>query len=119
MKLEGVKAATDRVEDVGRESVKRSRRGAVYFITSDKNIQAIKTAAAFGIVSALLQSIAETANLLLRLTAEFRLPPAWIVLVGMIAVFWVADYADANTERWRDLVETATGEAAADDTADE
>lgn len=96
----------------------RGKRGIVYFVTSDKNIQAVKTAAAFGVIGSSVQALADTLNIAMAATIGVRIPVSWLALVGMIGVFWVADFADENTDEWRALVEEATGEAAADDDAE-
>lgn len=101
--------------ETAEEGVRRSRRGFVYFITADKNIQAVKTAAAFGVIAGGVRSLAELVALVLESQASVHVPLSWLVLPGMVAVFWVADFADENTEAWRSLVEEATGEEAADD----
>lgn len=114
-----VRSAADTCATVVRAGGERGRRGFVYFITSAKNIQAVKTAAAFGIISTGIQSVAEALNIALAATALPAVPVPWIAFYAMIGVFYVADYADANTEEWRSKVEEATGEEAADDDADE
>lgn len=88
---------------------KRGKKGVVYFVTSDKVIQAVMTASAFAVVASTIENVA----FLIRALTGFPHQP--VILINMILVFWIALWIDNNTDRWRDMVEYATGEEVADD----
>lgn len=126
---ERVRPAAEWCRRKASEGKRRGKRGFVYFITSDKNIQAVKTAAAWGIVAAAVNATANVIQPLVNVGLgamtnaaigyRIGIPVSFVVLGLMIGVFWVVDFADENTDEWRQLVEEATGEEAADDDADE
>lgn len=91
----------------------KGKKGFVYFITSDKVIQAVMTASAFAVVASAIENFALLTN------AFIGLPKPTIVLVSMIVVFYTAMWADNNTEEWREIVERTTGEEVADDEVEE
>lgn len=108
-----VKDLSDTCKRATSKSYKRSKKGVVYFVTSDKVIQAIMTASAFAVVAASVETVS------LAISAMTGVHPIVITLIGMVGVFYISLWIDNNTERWREMVETATGEEAADDEVDE
>lgn len=97
---------------------RRFRKAAVYFITSDKIIQAVMTGGVVAIIQYWGVVTVEAANVLLALTPLPRVPQAVAVLVLMHTAVGIAFWADHHTEEWRQLVEATTGEEAADDEAE-
>lgn len=98
-----VKGAGESVAHGYQEGADRTRKGVVYFITNDKNLQAIKTGVAVGIV-------VKTVNVLSVGTQLIVGVPDWLVALALLAVVWrFATWADDNTEEWRNLVEKAPG----------
>lgn len=105
--------------DAGRRAGKRGKRGVVYFITSDKNIQALRTAAAFAILDKSFTAVFSGVSLALLNGPGVSVSTNFLVAAAMCGVWWFSTWADNNTEEWRDTVEKATGEEAADDDASE
>lgn len=93
-----------------RAGAKRGKHGIVYFITSDKVIQAVMTASAFAVVAAAVEAIAVFGA---AAVGQLAVPPLKLVLFA--GIFYVAMWADDNTAAWRELVEEKTGEEPADD----
>lgn len=109
----------ERVSGAAKQGYKRSRRGFVIFITSDKIIQAILTGAVTGFVFSLNEAIAAYIQRGLDSATPFYVPvklyAALLSLVIVVVFYW----ADRNTEEWRSWVRDTTGEETAEDTASE
>ena len=104
----GLEAAAEACRSVAGAGADRGKKGVVYFITSDKVIQAVMTASAFAVIASGL----ETVGLVIRALTGIPLAP--IELMLMIGVFHVALWADNHTEEWRAFVEATTGQEAAE-----
>lgn len=94
---------------------KKGKRGIVFFITSDKTIQSVMTGAAFGIISKSVETGSAVGQVALRDFGGLYVPRPTLSTIGLTGVFYVAFWADRNTEEFRSLIEEKTGEEAADD----
>lgn len=106
-----------RVKRGSKAAYKRSRRGIVIFITSDKVIQSVLTGAVTGFVFSINEGVAAYFQLLFRPWVPVYVPVKIYAAVGATLLFMLAFWADRNTEAWREYVREATDEETATDTA--
>lgn len=102
-----------------RRGAKACKRGIVEVITSEKIIQAGLTSALFGAMSFYIEGVAVYAQMLVAELLGILVHAKVIGGTALIGVFWLFYWADRNTERFRELVEEATGEEAAEDDPDD
>lgn len=110
------KSRRSRVRARARKEARRGGKGLVYFITSDKILQAVLTGAVTGVIFSANEGIAEYFQIALESYVPFYIPVKIYASFGAIMLVVVAYYADTHTEQWRDYVretaeEVVSGEA--------
>lgn len=104
-----------RVRTAAQHGGKRCKRGVVQVITSEKVIQAFLTGSVTGAVVSFFEGTAVIATGAVQGVFGVFIPAKWILAVFLLFVFYAAYWADNHTEEFRELVEEATGEEAAQD----
>ena len=94
---------------------KKAKRSFVYFITSDKFLQALVTGAVFAVINKTTLNVAIGLNAVLGFFGFPTVPVPSVGVVLMAGVVAFAFWADNHTEDWREWVEDVTGEDSADD----
>lgn len=94
---------------------RRSKKTAVYVITSEKVIQAVLTGSVVGAVTSWFEGTSVLISRSVVNVLGVFVPAKWILTLWLLGLFAAALWADNHTEEWRELVEEATGEEAAED----
>lgn len=115
MAKNGAVRARDVCVSAGKRAGKRSKKGVVYFVTSDKVIQSMMTGSVVGAVSKMVEGWGAIAAWATRLATGVAPPPQFYTSVLLLGLFYAAWLANENTEEWREWVADATGEETADD----
>lgn len=106
-----------RVKDGSKAAYKRGRKGAVYFITSDKIIQAGLTSSSIGVFLSWNEAVAAWIQRLLAPYLPFYVPVKFYAGIGALLLASAFFWADRHTDEWREYVRETTGEETAEDTA--
>lgn len=100
------------------EAGKKSEKGLIYILTSEKFIQGAVTSLLLGIITASTEGLGIFVSRMIQGTFGVFIPAKWTMVPLLVTLLAFFLWADNNTEEWRDFVRETTGEEPAEDEAE-